>query len=116
MGRGPIVVGCCCYPSDAAPSGVTSRNRPGVAFLLDEFSLVDANYPVGDGKIHKNWFRLNFPMFYQSDILFALRALADLDALDHPGAQPALDWLAAKRGKNGRWRAAACIGAAPGAR
>lgn len=33
-----------------------------------------------------------------------LRTLAEFDALDHPGAQVALDRLAGQRGKNGRWR------------
>ncbi|MCL4246898.1 MAG: hypothetical protein KJ065_01975 [Anaerolineae bacterium] len=33
-----------------------------------------------------------------------LRTLAEFDALDHPGAQAALDRLAGQRGKNGRWR------------
>ncbi len=48
--------------------------------------------------------KLNFPLFYQTDVLFALRVLDDLGALDRPGAQPALTWLAERRQKNGRWR------------
>lgn len=38
------------------------------------------------------------------DILFTLRVLAELDALDQPGAQPGLAWLAERRQQNGRWR------------
>lgn len=74
-------------------------------FLLEQFSLLDANYPMPDnGKINPLWFTLNFPLFYQADILFTLRVLAQLGALSHPGAQPALDWLEARRAKNGRWK------------
>jgi len=77
----------------------------GITFLLDSFQLVHANYPTpDDGKIHPLWFRLNFPLFYQADILFTLRVLADLHMLDQPGAQPALDWLQARQQANGRWR------------
>ena len=83
--------------SDAIASGIT--------FLLDSFQLVAANYPTPDGgKVHTLWSKLSFPLFYQADILFTLRVLAELDALAHPGAQPALDWLQARQQGNGRWR------------
>ena len=49
------------------------------------------------------WFKLNFPLFYQADLLFTLRVLGELNCLDHPGAQAALDWLEAHRSTNGRW-------------
>jgi hypothetical protein len=72
---------------------------------LDEYKLEKANYPKPKkGKTHPLWFKLNFPLFYQADIMFVLRILADLGVLDHPGAGKALDWLTKKRGKNGRWR------------
>jgi hypothetical protein len=32
-----------------------------------------------------------------------LRVLDELNMLHQPGAQPALDWLEQRRGKNGRW-------------
>ena len=76
----------------------------GVGFLLDSFPLVEANYPARqDVGINPIWFKLNFPLFYQVDILFSLRVLDELDMLDHPGAQAALDWLEQRRGRNGRW-------------
>lgn len=74
-------------------------------FLLESFNLVEANYPTAaKGKIHPLWFKLNFPLFYQVDILFTLRVLALLDALDHPRAAAALNWLQAQRRANGQWR------------
>lgn len=77
----------------------------GLTFLLDSFSLINANYPTpDDGDVHPLWFKLNFPLFYQVDILFTLRVLAELGALDHPAVQTALDWLESLRLKNGRWR------------
>jgi hypothetical protein len=53
---------------------------------------------------------MNFPLFYQADILFVLRVLAELGALDRPGARPALEWLAARRTANGHWRGTSPFG------
>jgi hypothetical protein len=76
----------------------------GVDFLLDSLQLVEANYPASEGgSVNPMWFKLNFPLFYQADILFTLRVLDELGMLDHPGAQAALDWLEQRRGRNGRW-------------
>jgi hypothetical protein len=73
-------------------------------FLLDSFRLIDANYPTWDNKTpNPIWFKLNFPLFYQVDILFTLRILDELALLHHPGAQPALDWLEQLRARNGHW-------------
>lgn len=84
---------------------VEAAIRSGMSFLLDEFNLVEANYPVHEGGIvNQLWFRLNFPLFYQADILLVLRALAELGELSQPGAAPALEWLASRRSMSGRWR------------
>ena len=75
-----------------------------VAFILQDFALEEANYPLAEGsEIHPLWFRLSFPLFYQTDILFTLRVLAEVGALSHPGAHPALDWLESLRDSHGRW-------------
>ncbi len=76
-----------------------------LTFLLETYHLVEADYPTS-GRVHPLWFRLNFPLFYQADILFVLRVLAELGALDHPGARPALEWLASQRKPDGRWQGA----------
>lgn len=75
----------------------------GLAFLLEEYDLTQGNYPTS-GKIHPLWSRLSFPLFYQADILFVLRVVAELGALQRPGAQAALAWLREKRRPDGRWR------------
>lgn len=76
-----------------------------ITFLLEDYELVKANYPTADqGGIHSGWFKLNFPLFYQADILFALRVLSELGQLQHPGVKVSLDWLQSQQLKNGRWR------------
>jgi hypothetical protein len=77
----------------------------GLAFLVDSHRLARVDYPLPpQGRVHSLWSRLNFPLFYQADVLFTLRVLAELGALQRTGAQPALDWLLERRQKNGRWR------------
>ncbi len=78
-----------------------------VHFLLEQHDLVKADYPVYEGsKTHPLWSRLNFPLFYQADILLILRSLAELHLLDHPNASAGLDWLLQRRSKDGRWSGA----------
>ena len=96
--------GLAALPRARRTGKVAQAIEHGTGFLLDSFSLVEANYPLpGSGKISPHWFNLNFPLFYQVDILFTLRVLDELGLLGHLGAQPALDWLERQRGKNGRW-------------
>jgi len=75
----------------------------GTKFILDEFMLSEANYP-NPGTVHPLWFKLNFPLFYQADILFTLRVLTELGKLQNVSAQKALAWLESKRKKDGTWR------------
>ncbi len=97
--------GLAAIPATESHIAVTVAIEQAIDFVLNQFALIDADYPVQEGgKIHPLWFKLNSPLFYQTDILFTLRVLAELNALDEPGAQPALDWLATRRLKNGRWR------------
>ena len=97
--------GLAGIPAGQRSTAVQTAITTGVDFLTKQFSLVEASYPVQPGgKIHPLWHRLNFPLFYQVDILFVLQLLAELGELDRPEAQSALDWLRQKQRPNGRWR------------
>jgi hypothetical protein len=79
--------------------------RAGADFLLDSYSLAKADYPsFGKRGVSSLWFGMNFPLFYQADILFTLRVLGELDLLGVSGAKPALDWLEGRRKPDGRWQ------------
>jgi len=117
---------CACYINDHRPCSwglirslwgliripVSYRNKEiqkaidvGITFVLEKYSFVEANFPMDDGgKIHPLWSKMSFPLFYQSDILFVLRILAELDMLYHPKAQVAIDWLLARRQNNGHFK------------
>ena len=96
--------GLAAIPKAQRAADVNQAIQRGVGFLLDSFRLEEANYPTRDGgDVSSLWFKLNFPLFYQTDILFTLRVLDELDELQHPGAQAALDWLAQARKSDGTW-------------
>ena len=84
---------------------VQAAIRKGIGWLLEDHQLETAAYPTS-GTVHPLWFRLNFPLFYQVDLLFVLRVLSELGALDHPGARAAVTWLQSKQSRNGRFRGA----------
>jgi hypothetical protein len=90
-------------PAEARSPKIERAIQNALTFLLEGHQLEQANYPT-PSKMNPLWFKLNFPLFYQTDILFVLRVLRDLDALHHPGARPALDWLAEQRKPNGHWK------------
>jgi len=94
--------GLAAIPVEKRTPAMQHAIQHGLEFVLERYSLIDANYPYKE-KIHKRWFSLNFPLFYNVDILFTLQVLHELDALDHPSARKALDWLGSKQMKNGKW-------------
>ena len=97
--------GLAAIPRRSRTREVDRAIRKGIKFLLVDHRLEKADYPVPRrGKINPLWFKLNFPLFYQVDVLFTLRVLDELGVLDHRGARAALDWLEAQRKKNGRWK------------
>jgi hypothetical protein len=97
--------GLAAIQKSRRPREVRSAIAQGIAFLLGDGRLVRADYPaLGNRPPNPLWFKLNFPLFYQADLLFTLRVLGELDALHQPGAQPALDWLERLRNREGRWR------------
>jgi hypothetical protein len=97
--------GLAALPKEMRDREINQAIERGIKFLLESFDLVKTNYPsVNEGEPHPLWFRLNFPLFYQADILFTLRVLGELELLNQHGVKPALDWLENLRGRNGRWK------------
>lgn len=95
--------GLAAIPESQRTDAVIAAIEDGLHFLLERYSLLEANYPTPGDEPHKLWGKLNYPLFYQVDVLFVLRVLANLDRLDHPNAQPALQWLADRRKSNEQW-------------
>jgi hypothetical protein len=101
--------GLAAVPDKERYPGLSEALASGERVLLAEMNAALAGAPTGGDPLSPFWLKLNFPLFYQADVLFGLRALAGLGALDGlrpPAARPALDWLAAQRAKNGRFAGA----------
>jgi hypothetical protein len=75
--------------------------RRGVEFLLS-YKVERGHYPTDTAPSYL-WRQLSFPLFYQADILFVLRALDAAGAIDDDRAQPAIGWLLARQDERGRW-------------
>jgi hypothetical protein len=101
--------GCGRIPADERSSAVERAIESGVRFL-GRFKLREGNYP-SSGPRHKLWDRLSFPLFYQADVLYTLRALADVGRVDQkPTFRKAVAWLEDQRRDDGRWNGASPYG------
>jgi hypothetical protein len=97
--------GLAAIPKSRRAQEVRSAISRGIAFLTEDGRLLPSEYPTpGNRPPNSLWSKLNFPLFYQADLLLTLRVLGELDALQRPGVQPALDWLERSRHREGRWR------------
>jgi hypothetical protein len=100
-GYARLVWGLAALPEAARTREVERAIRRGVEFLLS-YRLERGDYPAPYGQSHL-WRQLSFPLFYQADVLFVLRALDAADALDDPRAQSSIAWLLARQDERGRW-------------
>jgi len=94
--------GLALIPPTERSAEVHTAIDTGIHFLLDEYDLLKANYPA-DNKKHPLWNSFSYPLYYHTDKLYVLRILKELNALAHPKAQTALDWLLTRQHKNGTW-------------
>jgi len=84
---------------------VNQAIQAGIDFVLKNVNTIISNQPNQVEKTtHTIWGKINFPLFYQADILFILRLLKELDQLDHPLGLNLLLWLKSRQKPDGRWR------------
>ena len=88
-------------PESARTREVERTLRRGVEFLLS-YRIERGRYPT-DTEPSYLWRQLSFPLFYQADVLFVLRAIDTAGAIDDPRAQTALAWLLSRQDTRGRW-------------
>jgi hypothetical protein len=100
-GYARLVWGLSALPEAARTREIERGVRRGVEFLLS-YRPERGDYPAPYGQSHL-WRQLSFPLFYQADVLFVLRALDAADALDDPRAQSSIAWLLARQDARGRW-------------
>ena len=100
-GYARLIWGLAALPETAHTREVQRTLRRGVEFLLS-YKVERGRYPT-DTVPSYLWRQLSFPLFYQADILFVLRALDAAGAIDDDRAQPAIGWLLARQDERGRW-------------
>ena len=100
-GYARLLWGLASLPEAARTRDVERTLRRGVEFLLS-YTVERGAYPATGGRSHL-WRQLSFPLFYQADVLFILRAIDAAGEVDDPRAQPALAWLLARQDARGRW-------------
>ena len=100
-GYARLIWGLAALPESARTREVQRTLRRGVEFLLS-YRVERGKYPAPYGMSYL-WRQLSFPLFYQADVLFVLRALDAAGALDDDRAQPAIAWLLARQDPRGRW-------------
>jgi hypothetical protein len=100
-GYARLVWGLAALPEGARTRDVERTLRRGVEFLLS-YKIDHGAYPSPYGQSHL-WRQLSFPLFYQADVLFVLRAIDAAGEIDDPRAQGALAWLLARQDARGRW-------------
>ncbi len=100
-GYSRLVWGLAALPEAARGREVDRTLRRGVEFLLS-YKVERGSYPTATSPSHL-WRQLSFPLFYQADVLFVLRAIDAAGAIDDPRAQPAIAWLLARQDERGRW-------------
>jgi hypothetical protein len=75
----------------------------GIQYLLSVDPLM-SNYPAGpNSKPSKNWWKLGFPVFYITDLLQTLEALAGLGLGNDPRLAKAIQWVLEKQNPQGQW-------------
>jgi hypothetical protein len=100
-GYARLVWGLAALPESACTRDVERTLRRGVEFLFSD-RMERGAYPTDTKRSHL-WRQLSFPLFYQADVLFVLRAIDAAGEIDDPRAQPALAWLLARQDARGRW-------------
>jgi hypothetical protein len=100
-GYARLIWGLAALPESARTREVQRTLGRGVEFLLS-YKVERGRYPTDTAPSYL-WRQLSFPLFYQADVLFVLRALDAAGAIDDDRAQPAIGWLLARQDARGRW-------------
>ena len=100
-GYARLVWGLAALPEAGRTREVERTLHRGVEFLLS-YRMTRGAYPT-DTEPSYLWRQLSFPLFYQGDVLFVLRAIDAAGAIDDPRAQPAIAWLLSRQDERGRW-------------
>ena len=102
-GAAKVMLAFSSLPENRRTPQVQEAIRQGVDFLFS-CDPADAGYPNGWAeKPSQNWWKFGFPVFYITDILQIVEALASLGYGKDPRLQNALALVRSKQDTEGRW-------------
>jgi hypothetical protein len=103
-GAAKAVLGLARIPVEARTPDVERALAAGVEMLLS-VDPSTAAYPMGWGneKPNGSWFKLGFPLGYVADVLQVMEAVCEAGAAGDARLAPAVDWLLAQQGADGRF-------------
>lgn len=91
------------WPSERRTPAIQRAIQQGVDFLFS-IDPAEATYPVGLGnKPSQNWWKFGFPIFYVTDLLQIIEALAALGYGNDPRLSRSIALIREKQDDSGRW-------------
>ena len=91
-------------PSSARTPPIRAAIETGIDFLLSRDPAL-ADYPAGwSDKPSRSWFKFGYPIFYVTDVLQNLEALASLGVGPDPRLDAAIELVLSKQDAQGRWK------------
>lgn len=102
-GATKVILAFSLWPAERRTALIYKAVSQGVDFLFS-VDPADAEYPSGyAGKPSGNWWKFGFPVFYITDLLQIVEALAQLGYGKDPRLANALKLVQDKQDKDGRW-------------
>ncbi len=91
-------------PKEKRTTRIEQAIQEGVDFLFS-VDLMKANWPTRDDhQVNPNWWKFGFPVFYISDLLQIVEALARLGYGKDPRLQETVEFIRSRQDEVGRWR------------
>jgi hypothetical protein len=101
-GAAKVMLAFGLWPRERRTSLMERAIQQGVEFLFST-DPAGANYPAATGKPSSSWWKFGFPVFYITDILQVVEALAALGYGNDPRLVNALELVSQKQDDKGRW-------------
>jgi hypothetical protein len=103
-GAAKVMLAFAKFPEERRTTLINNAIQQGVDFLFST-DPVKADWPSGGAdKPSTNWWKFGFPVFYVTDILQVVEALANLDHAKDPRLANAINLIREKQDEQGRWK------------
>jgi hypothetical protein len=102
-GAAKVLLALAKWPQASRTPLIESAIQQGIDFLFS-VDPADAGYPSGStGKPSPNWWKFGFPVFYVTDLLQIVEALAALGHAQDPRLARVIEVILEKQDSQGRW-------------